>query len=215
MSIMDERKKLFKENKIGLEDKFDFKCTGCGKCCYNVDGITLTPYDLFHMAAELKISVEDIINNYCERGIGSDSKIPIVIIKRGKCPFLLDNKCRLNGNKPTICKLYPLGRGKTVGEITYCRNDVSCGGKNPNQTVKEWLETNGVTNANEEFTLIWYELIENIVRFIYGRKFSARELEAFQSTLIPLLYLCYDTKGYFHSQFLDRKYAIEEIMKKI
>lgn len=61
----------------------------------------------------------------------------------------------------------------------------------------------------------WKELVTEISEFIKKRNFSERELTAFQSTLLVLLYMCYNTKTQFYSQFLDRKESIERIIKSI
>ena len=117
--------------------------------------------------------------------------------------------------KPTICRMYPLGRGYIDGKIVYFNQPVTCGDRNPAQTVDDWLKLNDVFEENERFSKAWYDLISKITLFVHERNFTPRELEAFQGTLIPILYMCYDTRAYFWSQFLDRKECIERILKEI
>lgn len=215
MGNMDNKVELLHNNQLGKDDTFNFKCNKCGKCCYDHTGIILTPYDLFHMAVKLNTSMEEVVAKYCYRYIGDQSKLPIVSIKAGSCPFHTPTGCMLGEMRPAICKMYPLGRGYGEGKFIYFSQPVMCGCKNPTQTVDEWLIHNGVTEDNERFTKAWYELITEVTQFIHNRKFAPREFEAFQTTLIPILYMCYDTKAYFWSQFLDRKECIERILKEI
>lgn len=44
---------------VELEDRFEFHCTQCGKCCTNREDILLTPRDLFRAAKELNMAVKD------------------------------------------------------------------------------------------------------------------------------------------------------------
>ena len=215
MGNMDNKAELLHNNQVGKEDIYNFKCKKCGKCCYNHTGIILTPYDLFWAAVKLNTSTEDIVSKYCYRYIGDQSKLPIVSIKAGSCPFHTPTGCMLGEMKPTICRMYPLGRGYVDGKIVYFNQPVTCGDKNPAQTVDDWLKLNDVFEENERFSKAWYDLISKITLFIHERNFTPRELEAFQGTLIPILYMCYDTKAYFWSQFLDRKECIERILKEI
>lgn len=61
----------------------------------------------------------------------------------------------------------------------------------------------------------WKELVTELSEFIKKRNFSKRELVSFQSTLLVLLYMCYNTKTQFYSQFIDRKETIERIIQNI
>lgn len=215
MDNIEMIQKMLMENQMQETDIFSFKCDGCGKCCYSTSDIVLTPYDLFYMASELKVIVEDVINRYCTRYVGSDSKIPIVAIGSGRCPFLTERGCRLNSARPVICKLYPLGRGVYGEKMVYFTQNISCGESCPNQTVGDWVDLNKITDENRRFTEKWYKLLTQVALYIHKRQFSEHELDAFQTTLIVLLYMCYDMKGQFYTQFLNRAEALEKIMEKI
>lgn len=82
------------------------------------------------------MSDSQIIQMYCEIYIGPTSNIPIVRIRfeNGVCSFLKNNRCTIHAFKPSVCKLYPLGRGMEgeSGNVFYFNQDVSCGGKRHN-----------------------------------------------------------------------------------
>ena len=215
MSNLDNELKMLRNNQLKKDDIFDFKCNACGKCCRRHDDIILTPYDLYEIAAKLEISVEKVVYDYCDRGIGEISQLPVVMVRRGKCAFLTKDGCILGNHKPVNCRIYPLGRGFDDDKLVYFSQPVNCGDRNSTQTVADWLERNGVTEENEWFTVKWYELMSKLVMFIYKRKFSPCELEAFQRALVPILYLCYRTDRNFYEQFLDRYECLERIMREI
>ena len=131
------------KNTLNLEDSFSFSCNCCGECCKNRDDILINAYDIFRLSKGLNISDSQLLQMYCEIYIGPISKIPLVRIRfpGGVCSFLRDNKCSVDLFKPSVCRLYPLGRGMVgeSGDIFYFKQDVPCGGKGT-QIVKEWVK---------------------------------------------------------------------------
>ena len=83
---------------VELDDRFEFHCTQCGKCCTNREDILLTPRDLFRAAKELNMTVKDFFSEYCEKYIGDNSRLPVIRLKpRGtvrRCPLLENRRCR-------------------------------------------------------------------------------------------------------------------------
>ena len=104
----------FKNNKLTPDSSFRFHCTQCGKCCINRDDILLSPLDLFRIAQELKLSMEEVLKQYCECYIGAESRFPIVRLKPkgsiGRRPFLTNCKCLIQNAKPAVCAMFPVER---------------------------------------------------------------------------------------------------------
>ncbi|MBD5161309.1 MAG: YkgJ family cysteine cluster protein [Oscillibacter sp.] len=104
-----------KQNLLDLDSTFQFKCRKCGKCCKNQDTILFSALDVFRIAKKLEISPDAVIKRYTEVYIGSQSRIPLVHLlmqgKKNACPFLTEEgRCSIHDVKPTVCRLYPLGR---------------------------------------------------------------------------------------------------------
>lgn len=215
--FMEKAREALNTGKAEKTDTYTFSCNQCGKCCEKNTGILLTPKDIFGIAYKMNIPVDDIINVYCDRYIGSGSKLPVITIRKGKCPFLFDTGCMLGGFKPTICKMYPLGRGFDVKNktIQYFMQSVACGNRNGTETVDAWLTKCGITDFDEEFSLKWYELLEKLAGFMIKHKFPAGELEIFQQALYILIYLCYDIKKDFYKQFETRIECINAMIKTL
>ena len=97
-----EMKKLLKDLDKGKhkclkpDDKFQFKCTACGKCCFN-QNIVLSIYDVIRLRTSLQISTKEIFKkNFVNLQIGYSSGLPILTINFKQfsenftaCPFLV------------------------------------------------------------------------------------------------------------------------------
>ena len=149
---------------------FRFHCTQCGDCCRNREDIILTPYDLFQIAKYLQLRPGEILRRYCTLSIDPSTGLPAVTLKPNKrthaCPFLKNNLCSVQPVKPTMCALFPLGRvvklgnpGEATGErdreMFYILQDVSCGTRDEEHTIEEWLSEHDHENGEA-----WLELID-------------------------------------------------------
>lgn len=105
--------------------------------------------DLFRIAKELNISLEDVIDRYCELYAGYESRFPLVRLKpRGvikRCPLLKNRKCSVHKAKPAMCAMFPIGRAVEFSEdertssktssIQYFYTDPGCGMPGHRQSV--------------------------------------------------------------------------------
>ena len=121
--MLEMVKKITNDNNteiIDINDTFKFKCQQCGQCCMHRHDIILNPFDVYNGAKYLGITTEEFIVKYLTMNIGSNSKIPMLILnsdeKTGFCPFLeLDIKaggkfkCSIHPAKPGACANHPIG----------------------------------------------------------------------------------------------------------
>ena len=232
---MDERLKEIVDNydklKIGIDDSFKFSCKQCGKCCINREDILLNPRDIFNMSKELKVSITDFIDVYCEKYIGSDSHMVIVRLKpRGsikRCPLLKEQKCMAHKAKPTVCALYPLGRAFmfkenkspddfNVDDIEYIYNGEHCG-DNESYTVREWLELFNIP-TKDEFFVSWQKAIlkvMNTISKIQAKPNTECILDILWTVIYVQLYLKYDTDKDFMEQFEKNKAELFKILDAV
>lgn len=219
---------------LGHDDSFEFSCNICGSCCRNRNDILLSSYDVFRLSKHLEMSPYEMINKYCDRYIGGDSKLPIVSIKfktidnLGKtytaCPFLKHRdglvKCTVHEAKPFVCAAYPLGRAfkneDDVQSVAYYRQDVTCGGKGKTQTVREWLDSYALSDSEEAF-LVFTNFITDIYRIINLKKlYESKDISddiknTFYSMLINVMYVDYHIDEPFLEQY---KRNIEIILER-
>jgi Fe-S-cluster containining protein len=109
---------------LGENDKFEFACDQCGKCCRDRSDILLSPLDVFHLSQATGKTGKQILEKYGDCYIGPQSNLPVVRLKyrddgngHTTCYFLgqKDGKfyCRVHNHKPTVCRTYPLGKMQT------------------------------------------------------------------------------------------------------
>lgn len=196
----------FMENKLGLDDTFSFKCHECGKCCHNRHDIILTAYDLFRIAKHLGKRPGEIITKHCEVYIGENSRIPLVRavpkIHDAVCPFLRKGRCSVHTSKPILCATFPLGRIHTRDkEVFYNLQDVSCGDKSETHTVREWLSSFNIPEADAT-GLMWSEAIMFLSEYMIKQKRKDNSVfEPLWEVMTRLLYVAYDTDKDFGEQF--------------
>lgn len=219
---MDERLKDIADNLekllIGVDDPFKFHCTMCGKCCYHREDILLNPKDIYNISRELGLTPQEMIEQYCECYIGGDSRMPIVRLKpRGtvqRCPLLKNHKCSVHKAKPAVCAMFPIGRclkmdEKEVKDITtedilYIFQHPGCGDERETHTVREWLESFGMS-VEDEFFVEWQKVITElclIFRKVEKMLSPNTMMMVWQSAYVGL-YLHYDMAADFMPQFTE------------
>lgn len=221
---------LYLNSIIGIDDTFCFNCTQCGKCCIHREDILLSPKDLFYISKKLQLSPSQVIAQYCENYIGSNSRFPIVRLKpRGtirRCPMLKDNKCIIHDAKPAVCAMFPIGRyiskdakqpdWETTPEIQYVYIDPECGDNAKTHTVREWLASFEIS-SNDDFFISWTtaELDISSILQQLEEKLSSYGMLLIWSTIFTHLYLQYNTNEDFMTQFQNNLDQIMPFIQKL
>lgn len=231
---MNERTKNAMESienrQVKMDDILPFSCTHCGGCCVQQEEILISPLDLFRLAKELGLTAEQFMDQYAECYIGESSRMPIVrVAPKGetrRCPLLKNNKCSVHAVKPSVCRLYPLGRSlrcepdeqekpdweKT--EVIYFHSGCFCGSQTGHQTVREWLEEFHLLE-DEPFFIQWSRMVMETSQFLrrLEKKIANKEIMSMAWDMVcVILYTQYDTGKEFLPQF-DRN--VEELKKHI
>lgn len=221
----------YEKMQIGVDEPFLFCCSQCGKCCINRDDILLTPKDLFNIARELKISIKDTLDKYCEFFIGDSSLIPIVRLKPyGEykcCPLLKDNKCSVHNSKPVVCSMYPIGRYIKLSshdisteiedyKIEYILPDADCLDNFELHTVREWLNKFNI-HLNDEFFIRWSIIVFKLSIYMNKIKENCQKatLNITWDLLFTLLYLNYDIEKDFLPQYIENTDDLMNILKML
>ncbi len=232
---MGQRQQRIMDNleqyRLGSDDTFRFKCRGCGKCCKNREDIILTTSDLYNIAKKLGMTIEAVIDKYCESYIGSTSRIPIVRLKPGginnSCPLLNGKRCLVHDAKPTVCALYPLGRAFSSGkeeaaeifgdaQAVYFIQPVECGSLNRNNTVRSWLAKFAIP-LEDEFYLLWSETVMFLAEYFRGIEDNTNEkvLDTLWTIAFGALYAAYDTGVGLIPQFRKNAEKLKQLLLDI
>ena len=214
------------EHKVNLEEISDGKlytkndliklgcdgCSGNSSCCrFAEDTITLDPYDIYQLSAGEGLSFELLYS----RELIALAPVQGLLLphlnfskETDSCPFLEpDGLCRIHGNRPGLCRLFPLARYFEEDKLYYilqiheCPNPVT-----PKVKVKNWL---GIPNLEqyETFLCSWHELVIGIQKKIAAAT-DNQTINTVTTVFLKLFYLTpYGKDEDFYSQFNQRKEA--------
>lgn len=214
------------EHKVNLSEISDGKlytkhdmvklgCDGCNhkaSCCrFAEDTITLDPYDMFLLNTGEGLSFELLYS----RKLIALSPVNGLLMphlnfseRNGTCPFLeTDGLCRIHGNRPGLCRLFPLARYFEEDQLYYilqiheCPNPVT-----PKVKIKNWL---GIQNLDryESFLKSWHSLVTDLQEKI-ATATDNQSINTITTIFLKLFYLTpYEKDAGFYEQFIRRKEA--------
>ncbi len=208
--------KCQREKSIGLDDTFDFACNRCGKCCTHSYDVMLSPQDLFNIASELQLTPQEVVDKYCHVYLSESSHFPIIRLEPtgadDRCPLLNGRRCMVHNAKPVVCAMYPLGRflphqenkaEATVESIKYMKQPYTCGRASGKQTVREWLESCGVS-CEDDFSPKWNYVRNKLcstIRYMEEANAKPSLFDRFYTVVVVGMYYRYDMNQEFRPQF--------------
>ncbi|MBW1780810.1 MAG: YkgJ family cysteine cluster protein [Deltaproteobacteria bacterium] len=150
------------EKQLGLTDTFSFSChknLSCfNRCCRNKH-LPLTPYDIVRIRKALGLHSDGFLETYAVYRSDPHSGFPVLSIKmrneEGLCPFVSAEGCTIYHDRPTACRLFPLGRSSGVGQsgatreaFFYLLDTPGCEGRKEKrvQSVKDWTKEQGLSH---------------------------------------------------------------------
>lgn len=218
---------MLENGQLGLDDTFETSCRFCYGCCTYRDYVIMSAHDIFRCSKELNISTNDFINQYCWVTIGETSSLPVLQLKiepkLNKCILLKNGVCRASASRPTTCALFPLGRFAAIDEesgekkVGYVFNGDSGCRKTRTYTVREWLETNGMSGIDEIFH-VWSDMIAHageLVRKIKKHDIDEESLNILHTLLLTVMYDGYDTNEDFLPQLKKHNEALSNALKDL
>lgn len=161
---MEDSKEIHDNIRQPLGDQpFCFEChpgVSCFTfCCKNVN-LTLFPYDVIRLKNSLQIDSEEFMRNHTFLEKGDNPYFPTVKLKlvgdEQRCPFLLDDGCKVYSHRPSACRTYPLERG-VMGDVQGAIKDIYfmtdhdyCKGHHEarKHTVSGWIRSQGLIDYN-------------------------------------------------------------------
>ena len=150
-----------RQRRYTLEDRFIFAChkdLRCFNACCRNKHLPLSPYDVLRLKKALRLHSDTFLVEYAVYALDPVSGFPVISLKmrddEGKtCPFVSSEGCGVYHDRPTACRLFPLGRASGVGESRDKRDQFfflqelpNCLGDREEKTwvVEEWLKDQGV-----------------------------------------------------------------------
>ena len=130
---------------LARDAHFSFACNGCGDCCRGREDIVLSGFDLWRIAARLRLPPQIVARGFCRASIGTVSHLPVLRLapvkeNRNNCPFLTENHCAIHDAEPLVCALYPLAQEiSRDGQVSYFLQPTDCGGQVIEARVEDYL----------------------------------------------------------------------------
>jgi Fe-S-cluster containining protein len=151
-------------------DTFRFACRpglSCfGDCCSDLT-LMLLPYDVLRLRRRLALGSEAFLEQHTETLRDAESGVPRVQMKMGddvgrRCPFLSAEGCTVYDDRPSACRIFPLGRAAAASPIPHVgpgrraasgvreqfflvREEVCHGWEEPETwAVDQWLDDQGL-----------------------------------------------------------------------
>ncbi|MFZ5571930.1 MAG: YkgJ family cysteine cluster protein [Thermodesulfobacteriota bacterium] len=197
---------------IGQDESFQFECTSrtpCfNECCRDLNQF-VTPYDILRLKNGLGIPSTEFLERFTRQHIGPETGLPVVTLRsqdstENTCPFVTSAGCRLYADRPGSCRMYPLARmisrSRETGVITEhyaILQESHCRGfeNSRRQTVREWIETQGLREYNEMNDRMM-DILRHKNRLSPGSSLSLADKQLFQTA-------CYDIDR-FRVSLLER-----------
>jgi uncharacterized protein len=131
------------------------------RCCADLN-LVLTPYDVLRLKNRLNLSSGAFLESYTTTYVDAAYRVPVVKLKmnddeKRRCPFVRPEGCVVYEDRPSACRLYPLGRAAskmyaehTVGEYYFIVKESHCLGLNEEQEwpLQGWLTDQGLDEYN-------------------------------------------------------------------
>ncbi len=184
---------------LARDAHFSFACRGCGDCCRGREDIVLSGFDLWRIAARLRLPPQIVAHGYCRASIGAVSHLPVLRLapvkeNRNNCPFLTGNHCAIHDAEPLVCALYPLAQEiSREGQVSYFLQPTGCGGQVIEARVEDYLARYAVP-AREQTDVRWAQTcmeLEDVVEQAEAQ-LSPVLVRRMQAKLWQALYFGYD-----------------------
>lgn len=88
---------------------FSYECHRCNRCCTH-KGIRVNPYEVFRLSRARGMSTTRFIAEHMVDGMELRQR------EDGRCSLLGPGGCTVHGDRPLVCRLYPLSRLVRQGE---------------------------------------------------------------------------------------------------
>ena len=142
------------------------------ECCADLN-LALTPYDILRLKNRLNMESAQFLDQYTEPSLDQDHRLPRVRLRmndggRKPCPFVTEKGCRVYEDRPSACRIYPLGRAtaksrggtSSVIERFFLVKEEHCKGFDESRewTVVDWTSDQGL-DSYQKFNDLWMEIV--------------------------------------------------------
>lgn len=199
--------------KVGCDD-----CKGCFSCCQGMgNSIVLDPYDVYRLTTGLDCKFEELLVDKIDLQVVDGQILPNLKMTGEKdcCAFLDANgRCSIHALRPSMCRIFPLGRIYENGSFQYFLQVNECKKKERTKVkIKKWIDTPDIVK-NEAFINCWHYFLKDVTGKMPSlpedvvRQINMYILNAFFVTM-------YQSNRDFYEQFDERMKVAKEVLKEL
>ncbi len=183
-------------------------CQGCHVCCTGMgESITLDPYDVYRLTQGLACSFDELNQSKLSWHREDMLMLPNLKVegKNERCIFLDENgRCTIHVYRPSVCRLFPLGRYYHEDQFSYILQVHEC--VKPNRSkikVKKWIN-NPDGKAYDDFIMAWRRFKKNTQAYMEQVQ-DKKQIEAMNQLVLHRFFkMPYDNERSFYEQFYER-----------
>lgn len=210
--------KLYRENdmaKLGCN-----QCSGCSSCCKNMGrSIVLDPLDVFRIKKGLGKTFEELLNDKLELNIVDGVILPNIKMceKSLSCGFLNEEgRCSIHVLRPSVCRLFPLGRIYENNDFNYFLQRDQCKKKNRTKVkISKWIDVEDV-DKNREYVITWHFLLKDIENKVKEMN-SENDIKQIEMLVLNLFYMNVAAKNIdeFYEEFYRKVASIKRLLTEL
>ncbi|MFI3237786.1 MAG: YkgJ family cysteine cluster protein [Lachnospiraceae bacterium] len=201
---MQEITKYYKEHdmvRIACND-----CKGCSSCCVDMgDSVRITPFDMYQLLNHYECTFQELLGSFIQISVVEGMILPSMNMAEGtnRCKALTaDGRCSIHEIRPSICRLFPLGRQYYSDHIEYFILEGACPQKVKTKVkIDKWIQTKNLT-TQEQFLVTWHAFEKEVrAKLVTADEEYAKQLQMY---VLQLFFVKKYTADDFYTEFLDR-----------
>lgn len=183
-------------------------CIGCSSCCRNMgDTVILDPLDVFIMVKNIHLSFEELLKDHIELGVDNGAILPHLKMSgtENKCTFLNEEgRCSIHAYRPSVCRLFPLGRYYENNDFKYFLQTEECKKNNRSKVkVSKWIDTENL-KENQKFIRDWHYFVKEITGILNAME-DETKIKQISMFILNVFYIrAYNYEIDFYQQFYER-----------
>lgn len=191
-------------------------CNGCFSCCMGMgESIILDPFDVYQLTTNLKKTFEELLADAIALSVYDGIILPHIQMQpdNDACFFLnQEGRCSVHAFRPSICRLFPLGRYYEEDGFRYFLQIHECKKKNRSKVkVKKWIDIPDI-QKNETFIQAWHDFVTKVQDHLDGQ--DENYIKRIDMFILQHFFVeKYTTEEDFYTQFESRLKKAKEVIR--
>lgn len=183
-------------------------CKGCSDCCRGMgSSIILDPYDVFQIVKNEHTTFEELLVDRIELNVVDGIILPNLKMTglQEQCSYLNEEgRCSIHAYRPSLCRLFPLGRCYEDHSYRYFLQSQECSKKNRSKVkVSKWIDTPDI-KRNQEYIVNWHYFLKDVEEMLRRSADEALAKQVNMYLLNTFFIVSYNMQEDFYIQVNER-----------